>query len=149
MVVKENQSTLHAEIVTLFADPDTVMTQASEPTAHSQRVEHHCLRASTELTGDCHWPGLTQVLCMERRVTHLHTGKPQHERAYAVISLLCVTSPSVSCTSKAPPTLPPPVATMPLTLPAPSLPLASPGTMTKPCLVSQYMTCRCPVNLSL
>ena len=87
LVVKENQPTLHAEIVTLFADPDAVITQASETSAHSQRVEHRCLHASTELTGDSDWPGLAQVLCMERSVTHTQTGKRQYERAYAVTSL--------------------------------------------------------------
>lgn len=87
LVVKGNQPTLHAEIVTLFADPDAVITSASETTAHSQRVAHRCLRASTELTGYSDWPGLVQVLCMERYVTHTQTGKRQYERAYAVTSL--------------------------------------------------------------
>lgn len=87
LVVKENQPTLHTEIATLFADPDAVMTSASETTTHSQRHERRHLRASTELVGYSTWPGLAQVLCMERHVTDYHTGKQSHERGYAVTSL--------------------------------------------------------------
>jgi len=87
LVVKGNQPTLHEEIVTLFADPNAVVTRAHETTIHSQRHERRCLRASTELTGYRDWPGLAQVLCMERHVTNCHTGRQHYERAYAVTSL--------------------------------------------------------------
>ena len=87
LVVKENQPTLHTEIATLFADPDAVVTVTSETTIHSQRHEQRSLRASTELVGYSDWPGLAQVLCMERYVTDCHTGKRSSERAYAVTSL--------------------------------------------------------------
>ncbi len=87
LVVKGAQPTQHEEIVTLFADPDAVVKSARETTTHSQRVECRCLHASTELTGYSEWPGLAQVLCMERQVTDRHTGEQHHERAYAVTSL--------------------------------------------------------------
>lgn len=87
LVVKENQPTLHTEITTLFVDADAIVTSASETTTHSQRHERRCLHASTELTGYSQWPGLAQVLCMERHSTDCHTGRQHHERAYAVTSL--------------------------------------------------------------
>jgi predicted transposase YbfD/YdcC len=87
LVVKENQPTLHAEIVTLFADPDAAVSVAEEATTHSQRIERRRLRASTELVGYTDWPGLAQTLCMERHVTDRRTGEMRAEIAYAVTSL--------------------------------------------------------------
>jgi len=87
LVVKENQPTLHAEIATLFADPLAPMVTATEITVHSQRYERRHLRASTELVGYSDWPGLAQVLCMQRHVTNMHTGRHSCEHAYAVTSL--------------------------------------------------------------
>jgi predicted transposase YbfD/YdcC len=87
LVVKENQPTLHAEIVTLFADPDAAVSVAEERAVHSQRIERRRLRASTELVGYTDWPGLAQTLCMERHVTDRRTGEMRAEIAYAVTSL--------------------------------------------------------------
>lgn len=89
LVVKENQPALHTEIAVLFADADAVVAVAEETTRHSQRQERRQLRASAELSGYSRWPGLAQVLCMERRVTDLRTGITTTERAYAVTSLAC------------------------------------------------------------
>ncbi len=87
LAVKENQPTLHAEIATLFADPDAAVHVAAETSTHSQRIEQRRLRASTELVGYTDWPGLAQTLCMERRVTARRTGETYAEIAYAVTSL--------------------------------------------------------------
>lgn len=86
-VVKENQPTLHSDIATVFADPAAPVATASEITHHSQRREWRRLRASTELVGYSDWPGLAQVLRVERRVLHTRTGKHTQEHAYAVTSL--------------------------------------------------------------
>ncbi len=87
LVVKENQPTLHEEIRVLFADPDAPVVAATSVTRHSQRFEQRRLRASTELVGYSDWPGMGQVLCMERRVTDRRTGKTSEDRAYAITSL--------------------------------------------------------------
>ncbi len=87
LAVKENQPTLHADLVTLFADADAPMQQAQETTLHSTRWEERWLRTSSELVGYSDWPGLAQALCMERRITDRRTGETSTEQAYAVTSL--------------------------------------------------------------
>ena len=87
LMVKENQPTLHEEIAILFADPDADCSSAAQTSVHSQRIEQHRLRASTELVGYTDWPGLAQTLCMERRVTDRRTGETHAAIAYAVTSL--------------------------------------------------------------
>jgi predicted transposase YbfD/YdcC len=87
LVVKENQPTLHDDLVTLFADPDAVMQVVDECDTHSQRLERRRLVVSTELVGYSTWPGLAQALCIERRRTDMHTGETSVETAYAVTSL--------------------------------------------------------------
>ena len=71
----------------LFADPDAPIVAATSVTSESWRSEQRRLCASTELVGYSDWPGLGQVLCMERRVTDRRTGVTREERAYAVTSL--------------------------------------------------------------
>jgi predicted transposase YbfD/YdcC len=88
LVVKENQPTLLAEIELLFADPEAVVTSAEESDAHSQRREHRRLSAAPELAGVTDWPGLAQVLRMQRRVIDLPTGAVREETAYAITSLV-------------------------------------------------------------
>ncbi len=90
LVVKENQPTLHDDLVTLFADPEAGVVVAEQEDRHSQRIERRRLAASTELVGYSDWPGLAQALCMERRRTDLHTGTTSVETAYAVTSLSAV-----------------------------------------------------------
>jgi len=81
LIVKENQPTLLAEITLLFADPEAVVVSAEEIDAHSQRLERRRLTASPELAGVTDWPGLAQVLRMERRVIDLPTGEVREETA--------------------------------------------------------------------
>jgi predicted transposase YbfD/YdcC len=87
MPVKENQPTLHDDLVVLFADADAICLRAEEVRMHGGRIERRVLRASTELAGYTDWPGLAQVLCVERRVTRKATGETRSERAYALTSL--------------------------------------------------------------
>jgi len=87
LMVKENQPTLLAEIELLFADPEAVVASAEEIDAHSQRLERRRLTASHELAGVTDWPGLAQVLRMQRRVIDLPTGEVRQETAYAITSL--------------------------------------------------------------
>jgi predicted transposase YbfD/YdcC len=87
MVVKDNQPTLAADLATLFADPEAVVTHAEETALHGGRCEHRRLLASTELIGYVRWPGVQQVLAMERTVVRKGTGEVRTEWAYAVTSL--------------------------------------------------------------
>ena len=90
LVVKENQPTLHADIVATFAPAaaDTgLVGDACTVTQHGGRVECRRLVAATALVGYSDRPGLRQVLRLERRVLHKGTGKLLHaEVAYAVTS---------------------------------------------------------------
>lgn len=87
LVVKENQPTLHEDLVTLFADADAPVQVVEQEETHSQRIERRRLTVSTELAGYSDWPGLAQALCIERQRTDMRTGKRSVERAYAVTSL--------------------------------------------------------------
>ncbi len=87
LVVKENQPTLHDDLATLFADPDAPVQVVEQQDTHSQRIERRRLAVSTELVGYSAWPGLAQALCIERRVTDMHTGQTSVAVAYAVTSL--------------------------------------------------------------
>lgn len=87
LVVKENQPTLHADLVTLFADPDAPVQVAEQEHTHSQRRERRRLAVSTELVGYSAWPGLAQVVCIERSRVDLRKSKASVETAYAVTSL--------------------------------------------------------------
>ncbi len=87
LALKENQPTLLDETTRLFADPDALLTSAEEADSHSQRLEWRRLTAAPELAGVTDWPGLAQVLRMERRVIDLHTGEVRDETAYALTSL--------------------------------------------------------------
>jgi predicted transposase YbfD/YdcC len=87
MVVKDNQPTLAADLATLFADPDAPVTQAEEAALHGGQCACRRLLASTELVGYVRWPGVQQVLAMERTVVHKRTGEVRREWAYAVTSL--------------------------------------------------------------
>ncbi len=87
LMVKENQPTLLAEIALLFADPEAAVTSVETVDAHSQRLERRRLSTSPELAGVTDWPGLAQVLRIERRVIDLPTGAVREETAYAITSL--------------------------------------------------------------
>jgi predicted transposase YbfD/YdcC len=78
LIVKENQPQLHRDIVTLFASrADTALRAASLPPwdmreattvdkGHGRREVRH-LVASTELNDYRDWPGVAQVMMIERR----------------------------------------------------------------------------------
>ena len=91
LVVKDNQPTLRWEIETVFSDEaalaDTIAT-AEQVSQHGGRVEARRLAASTALVGYSDWPGLAQVLRLDRRVVHAGSGVVlRQETAYAVTSL--------------------------------------------------------------
>jgi predicted transposase YbfD/YdcC len=87
MAVKDNQPTLLEDLTVLFADPHTTVTCTETVSLHGGRIERRRLLASTELVGYTTWPGLQQVLCVERTITVKQTGHRRCERAYAVTSL--------------------------------------------------------------
>jgi predicted transposase YbfD/YdcC len=87
MVVKDNQPTLAADLAILCADPEAPVVQAEETALHGGRCACRRLLASTELVGYVRWPGVQQVLAMERTVTCKATGELRREWAYAVTSL--------------------------------------------------------------
>jgi predicted transposase YbfD/YdcC len=87
MVVKDNQPTLAADLATFFADPAAPVAQAEETTLHGGCGARRRLLASTELVGYVRFPGVQQVLAMERTVVPKNTGEVHTEGAYAVTSL--------------------------------------------------------------
>ena len=91
LVVKENQPTLHADSTATFApeaDTTGLVGTACTVTHHGDRLECRRLTASTALVGYSDWPGLAQVLRLDRRVVHKGTGVVlRQQTAYAVTSL--------------------------------------------------------------
>jgi predicted transposase YbfD/YdcC len=88
-VVKENQPLLRAEIELVFATSTLsgTITRASLTDAHGSRIEERYLACSTAMAGCSDWPGLQQVLRLERRVTDKRTMVPRQEIVYGVTSL--------------------------------------------------------------
>jgi predicted transposase YbfD/YdcC len=88
--VKANQPSLLEDIKQAFTDQwwmaDT-LTQATTLDSHADRIEERSLKASTALSGYSDWPGLKQVLRMERTITNKRTGVSRQEEAYAITSL--------------------------------------------------------------
>lgn len=86
-VVKENQPRLHADIVTLFAEPPPgeSFARASQRGRHGDRRERRRLWTSTALTGYVDWPGARQVAKVERVVIQ-HGAVTTHVR-YLITSL--------------------------------------------------------------
>jgi predicted transposase YbfD/YdcC len=87
LVVKDNQPTLLDDLTVLFADPTTAVQAVEDVTLQRGRVEVRHLRASTALVGSSDWPGVQQVLCVDRTVLRTATGEVHQERASAVTSL--------------------------------------------------------------
>jgi predicted transposase YbfD/YdcC len=87
LIVKANQPDLLWAVHTLFADPPPGERLATAVTwdQHGDRVERRQLWASTALTGYLVWPGIRQVLCVERRC--LRRGAWTREVRYAITSL--------------------------------------------------------------
>lgn len=90
ITVKANQPSLLEDIKQAFTDQwwmaDT-LTQAKSVDVYAGRIEERALKASTAMSGYSDWPGLKQVLKMERRVTNKRTGVSRQEEAYAITSL--------------------------------------------------------------
>lgn len=86
-VVKENQPTLLADLVTLFADPppDTPLLTHLVVTQHGNRHELRLLRASAALVGYTDWPQLGLVCTVQRVVTT--PDATTYEESYAVSSV--------------------------------------------------------------
>ncbi len=91
LVVKANQLGLYADSAAAFApgaDDTGLVGTACTVTPHGDRVECRRLTASVALVGYSDWPGLRQVLRIERRVIDQRTGVVlRQETAYAVTSL--------------------------------------------------------------
>jgi predicted transposase YbfD/YdcC len=90
LAVKGNQPGLRGDIALLFGDAALAEAAAVAETVsqHGGRVETRRLAASSALVGYSDWPGLGQVLRLERRVVAKATGAVlREETAYAVTSL--------------------------------------------------------------
>jgi len=88
--VKANQPSLLEDIRQSFAQQwwmgDT-LTESKSVDAYAGRIEERVLKASTAMQGYSDWPGLRQVLKMERKITFKRTGVMRQEEAYAITSL--------------------------------------------------------------
>lgn len=89
MAVKDNQPTLKAEIALVFETTTLQHTiaHASETTAHGSRVETRSIAVSSAMHGLSDWPGLQQVLKLDRTVFNKTTGEIREETVYGVTSL--------------------------------------------------------------
>jgi predicted transposase YbfD/YdcC len=89
MVVKENQPTLKQEIELVFETTTLAgsITQASETTTHGARIETRAIAVSDAMHGLSDWPGLHQVMKLERTVINKGTGEVRDEIVYGVTSL--------------------------------------------------------------
>jgi len=95
-VVKDNQSSLRADIEVLFEveEGKTRLKPMSQDfnratTVDKQhgRLEQRRLTASRMLAGHLKWPGLEQVFKIDREVEELSTGKKRQETVYGITSL--------------------------------------------------------------
>jgi predicted transposase YbfD/YdcC len=88
--VKANQPSLLEDIKQAFTSQwwmaDT-LSQAERLDVYAGRIEERTLKVSTALEGYSDWPGLKQVLKMERKVTNKRTEVSRREEAYAITSL--------------------------------------------------------------
>jgi predicted transposase YbfD/YdcC len=87
LLVKENQPTLYADLVTYFADPAARYTQAETWDRHRGRTEVRRIRVSAEMTAylSTTWPYVAQVAELTRRVTC--KGQVRQEIVYLITSL--------------------------------------------------------------
>lgn len=91
MIVKGNQPRMLADIELIF---QTGQIRAEERRAVAEtvdvghgRIEHRRLTASSELAGYSDWPGMAQVLRIERSAIIKKTGEVRDEVVYGVTSL--------------------------------------------------------------
>jgi hypothetical protein len=91
MPVKENQPALFEAIHLWFEKPLALRgldkRQASQTNKGHGRIETRTLLATTELTRYLDWPGLQQVLRLERRWFQVKTGLLTVEIRYGITSL--------------------------------------------------------------
>jgi predicted transposase YbfD/YdcC len=87
LLVKENQPTLYADLVTYFADPAAYYTQAETWDRHRGRIEVRRIKVSTEMTTylSTTWPHVAQVAELTRQVTC--KGQVRQEIVYLITSL--------------------------------------------------------------
>jgi len=89
-VVKDNQPQLLDDIEMSFANywwlRDT-FSEGSLTDQHGNRIHRWELKASTLLEGYSKWPGLRQVLKLERTVSNKRSGEVRREVSYAITSL--------------------------------------------------------------
>jgi len=88
--VKANQPSLLEDIKQAFSDQwwmGETISEAKSVDVYGGRIEERTLKASTALCGYSDWPGLGQVLKMERKITFKRTGVVRQEEAYAITSL--------------------------------------------------------------
>jgi predicted transposase YbfD/YdcC len=95
VIVKANQPDLYWAIATLFAEPPVGerFTTAVQWDQHGDRVERRQVWVSGALQGYLDWPGVRQVLRVERRC--LREGTWTREVRYAITSL----GPAVGATT--------------------------------------------------
>ena len=90
LVVKDNQPQMLEDIQMSFLDywwlRDTIQ-EGGIVDQHGNRTHEWKLTASTLLDGYSKWPGLRQVLKLERRVSNKKSGEERREMAYAITSL--------------------------------------------------------------
>jgi len=90
MIVKDNQPTLRADLVTLFAEPGAppfIEDQVTTVNKGHGRLEQRTLKTSTALNDFSQWPGLSQVFRLDRQTTLLKTGQIRSETVYGLTSL--------------------------------------------------------------
>jgi predicted transposase YbfD/YdcC len=90
MLVKDNQSTLRADLAVLFKGAETpafIEDQATTREKSLGRVEVRTLRTSSALNDYVNWPSVQQVFRLDRRTTLLKTGQVRTETVYGLTSL--------------------------------------------------------------
>jgi len=86
LIVKANQPALYRDIELLFAEPPfgERFATAEQRGRHGDRREERRIWASDGLKGYLHWPGLEQVMKIERKAER--KGKLECEVRYAITS---------------------------------------------------------------
>jgi predicted transposase YbfD/YdcC len=90
MIVKGNQPQLQHDIQLLFQEPTALvgtMTASETVDSGHGRIEQRRLTASPALVGYSDWPGLGQVVQIERHVVIKTSGAQRHDVVYGVTSL--------------------------------------------------------------
>lgn len=88
-VVKENQPTLRQEVELVFQTTTLApgVEQSRSTDTHGSRIETRELAVSSAMHGLSDWPGLHQVMKLERTVINKTSGEVREELVYGVTSL--------------------------------------------------------------